>query len=66
MIASSRMTFSFVPACNAPIVTTAASVGASSRETIICRRSTVDAAITTGSMLVCGIEPWAPRPNSRI
>ena len=25
---------------------------------------TAAAAITTGSMLFCGIEPWAPRPNS--
>lgn len=30
------MTFSFVPACSAPMVTTAASVGATSRETIVC------------------------------
>ena len=51
MSASSGMTFSFVPACSAPTVTTAASVAAISRETMVCRRSTVAAAITTGSML---------------
>ena len=66
MIASSGMTFSLVPACSAPMVTTAASVAASSRETMVCSRITVAAAITTGSMLACGIEPCAPRPNSRI
>ena len=36
MMASSGMTFSFVPACRTPIVTTAESVGATSRETIVC------------------------------
>ena len=41
-------------------------MGATSRETIVCNRSTVEAAITTGSMLACGIEPCAPRPNMRI
>ena len=60
------MTFSLVPACSEPTVTTAASVAASSRETMVCRRITVAAAITTGSMLACGIEPCAPRPNRRI
>ena len=58
--------FSFVPACSDPIVTTAESVGATSRETIVCSRITVAAAITTGSMLDSGIEPCAPRPNMRI
>jgi hypothetical protein len=60
------MTFSLVPACNEPMVTTAASAAASSRETMVCKRITVAAAITTGSMLACGIEPCAPRPNRRI
>ena len=38
MMASSGMTFSFVPACNAPMVTTAASAAATSRDTMVCRR----------------------------
>ena len=66
MTASSGITFSFVPACSAPMVTTAGCVGATSRETMVCSRSTVAAAITTGSILACGIEPCAPRPNMRI
>ena len=66
MTASSGMTFSFVPACSDPMVTTAASVAASSRDTIVCSRSTVAAAMTTGSMAACGIDPCAPRPNRRI
>jgi hypothetical protein len=57
MIASSGMTFSFVPACSTPMVTTAASFAATSRETMVCSRSTVAAAITTGSMLASGMEP---------
>jgi hypothetical protein len=44
-----------VPACSDPIVTTAESVGATSRETIVCSRITVAAAIITGSMLDSGI-----------
>src|SRR5581483_11710652 len=47
-------------------VTTADCEGATSRDTIVWRRSTVAAAMTTGSMLASGIEPWAPRPNIRI
>src|SRR5579864_1527891 len=66
IIASSGITFSFVPACSAPIVTTAESVGATSRETIVCSLITVEAAMTTGSILASGIEPCAPRPNKRI
>src|SRR3546814_1340083 len=34
----------------------------SRRETMVCRRRTVEAAITTGSIEVCGCEPWEPRP----
>ena len=66
MMASSGMTFSLVPACSAPTVTTAASAAATSRETMVCSRITVAAAMTTGSMLACGIDPCAPRPNRRI
>src|SRR5574337_318158 len=40
MMASSGITFSLVPACSAPTVTTAASVAATSRDTIVCSRST--------------------------
>ena len=58
------MTFSFIPARSVPTVTTALSVIATSRDTTVCRRMTAEAAITTGSMLFCGIEPCAPRPNN--
>ena len=50
MTASSGMTFSLSPACSDPTVTTAASEAASSRDTMVCSRSTVAAAITTGSI----------------
>lgn len=66
MTASSGITFSLVPACNAPTVTAAGSSGPTSRDTTVCRRITVAAAMTTGSMLACGIDPCAPRPNRRI
>ena len=33
---------------------------------MVCRRSTVAAAMTTGSTVLSGIEPWPPRPNSLI
>jgi hypothetical protein len=58
------MMFSLLPACNEPMVRTALSSGATSRETMVCRRSTVAAAITTGSIDVCGCDPCEPRPNS--
>jgi hypothetical protein len=32
----------------------------------VCRRTTIAAAITTGSTLACGIDPYAPRPNRSI
>ena len=48
------------------MVTTAASVAATSRDTMVWSRRTTDAAMTTGSMLACGIDPCAPRPNRRI
>lgn len=59
------MTLPVVPAWSEPTVTTAASSAAISRETIVWRRRTVAAAMTTGSTLDSGIEPWAPRPKSR-
>jgi len=49
MSASSGMTFSFSPACSTPTVTKAALVAATSRETIVCSRITVAAAITADS-----------------
>ena len=64
--ASSGMMFSFVPARIAPTVTIAVSVPAISRDTTVCRRMTVAAAITTGSIETSGREPWAPLPNSVI
>ena len=45
------------------MMNTASSVGATAREMMIWSRSTAAAAITTGSMLVCGIELCAPRPK---
>jgi len=57
------MTLALDPACTDPTVTTAGSAGETSRPTMPCRRRTVAAAITTGSTLAWGIEPWAPRPN---
>ena len=66
MTASSGMTFSLSPACSDPTVTTAASAAAISRDTMVCNRSTVAAAMTTGSTLAWGIDPCAPRPNIRI
>ena len=60
----SGMTFSTVPACSAPTVTTALSAGATSLDTIVWSRSTVAAAITTGSTVVSGREPWPPCPCS--
>jgi hypothetical protein len=54
MFASSGMTFSFVPACSTPVVTTADSLAAISQKTMVCRLITVAVAITTGSMLGSG------------
>ena len=50
------------PAWIEPTVTTAISRGSTSRETTVCRRMTVAAAITIGSIVACGREPWPPRP----
>lgn len=49
-----------------PMVSNALSMGEISRETMVCRRSVVDAAMMTGSMDVCGCVPCEPRPKSRI
>ena len=47
----------FVPAWIDPTVTTPTPRGSTSREAMVCRRITVAAAITTGSIVVCGREP---------
>jgi hypothetical protein len=52
-----------VPAVTYPTVTTANSPGLTSRATIVCSASTVRAAITIGSTVVCGAEPWPPLPK---
>ena len=58
------MMLSLVPACSSPTVTTAVSAPATSRETTPCSRTTVAAAMSTGSTVVSGREPCAPRPCS--
>ena len=50
------------PARNAPTDTTAESLAATLRETMVCSAITSDAPATTGSMLRSGIEPWLPLP----
>src|SRR4029079_14472048 len=49
--ARSAMMFSLLPTCSAATVTPAVSIPPTSRATIVCSRSTVAAAITTGSMV---------------
>jgi hypothetical protein len=61
--ASPGMMFGLLPAWTDPTDTTAASVMPISLETTVWSRITVAAAITTGSTVVCGDEPWPPRPN---
>ncbi|KAG0733939.1 hypothetical protein G6F24_018930 [Rhizopus arrhizus] len=46
----------------APMVTTAMSLGSTSRDTMVCRASTMLAAGTMGSTATCGIAPWPPTP----
>ncbi len=47
------------------MVTTTAWDAAISRDTMVCNRMTVAAAMTTGSTLDFGMDRCAPRPNSR-
>ena len=61
-VATAGMMLLFVPACNEPTVTTARSCGCTSRETSVCNRITMAAAVTTGSIVDCGRDPWPPRP----
>ena len=45
-----------------PAVTTAISPGGVSRDTMVCSRTMIMAASTTGSMVCCGMAPWPPFP----
>src|SRR5262249_35143488 len=56
------MMLCLVPPWIEPTVTTAGSRGLVSRLTSVCRSSTMRAAMTMGSMVVCGAEPWPPLP----
>lgn len=60
--AESGMMLSDEPAWMLPTVTTAVSCGSTSRATIPCRRTTMLAAMSTGSMHSCGMLPCPPRP----
>ena len=60
------MMFALVPAGRRPTVTTAKSAAATSRDTTVWSRITIAAAITTGSTVVSGMDPWPPRPWSVI
>ena len=51
-----------VPPWTLPTVTTAISPGGVSRDTMVCSRTTIMAASTTGSMVCCGMAPWPPFP----
>jgi hypothetical protein len=63
-LTSSGMMLCLVPPWIEPTVTTAGSVGLTSRLTSVCRSRTSLAAMTTGSMVVCGWAPWPPLPRS--
>ena len=60
--ASSGMMLPAVPPWIAPIETTPNSVGSFSRLITLCTSTMKRAAIITGSIVVCGAEPWPPRP----
>jgi hypothetical protein len=60
----SEMMLLLEPASTRPTVSTANSPGATSRETTVCNRMTIEEASTTGSTDSCGIEPWLPRPHT--
>ena len=61
-LTSSGMMLCLVPPWIEPTVTTAGSSGLCSRETIVCRPRSMRAAMTIGSIVVCGVEPWPPLP----
>ena len=56
------MTLKRVPPVNLPTVTTAVSIGSSSRETRLWRFCTMAAPITTASTARCGCAPWPDLP----
>ena len=56
------MMFSLVPAWRVPTVTTAVAPGSMPRDTMVWSFITVEAAMTTGSTVVWGDEPWPPWP----
>src|SRR6266852_3700590 len=59
---SSGMMLLLVPPWIEPTLTTAESWALISRETMVCRATTVLAASSTGSTVLCGLAPWPPRP----
>lgn len=63
-VASGGMMLAFVPACRLPTVTTPIWNGFTSRETMPCRRITIEDASSTGSTPRWGIEPWEPLPKT--
>ena len=58
------MMLCFVPPWIEPTVTTAGSIGLTSRLTIVWRSRTRSAARTIGSTVFCGIAPWPPLPRT--
>lgn len=58
------MMLSLFPAWSLPTVTTAASAGGTSRDTMPCNRTTVLAAMRTGSIADSGLDPCPPCPCS--
>jgi hypothetical protein len=61
-VAVSGMMLPTVPACTAPTVMTPNSIGSFSRLTTVCTLLMKCAAITIGSIVLSGAEPWPPRP----
>ena len=61
---SSGMMLRFRPPWIVPTVTTARVPGATSRLTIVCSATTICEARTTGSLAVCGAEPWPLTPRT--
>ena len=61
---SSGMTLDLLPPWNEPTVTTAGSVGSTSRLTIVWRSSTRADASTIGSIVRSGIAPCPPLPRT--
>ena len=51
-----------MPPWTLPTDTTATSPGGVSRDTMVCSRTMIMAASTTGSMACCGMAPWPPFP----